>query len=135
MARLLLDVCRQPEEVIMFARRSMGFWPLVAGLALAACQPSAPAEVPPTVDCANVTVPTYEELTIWPACTSCHASNLTGAWRRGAPEGVDFDTYQGAVDEAEDAAIEVNIGNMPFTGTITDQQMNDFFAWAMCGTP
>ena len=36
---------------------------------------------------------------------------------------------------AEDAAVEVNIGNMPFTGTVTEDQKDELFAWAMCGTP
>lgn len=117
----------------MHTHKLLVAWPIT--VALAACQPAGPAEVPPDVDCDEVEVPAYEDVSIWSACTNCHASDLVGAYRQGAPEGVDFDSYEAAVDEAEDAAIEVNIGNMPFTGTATEEQKADLYAWAMCGTP
>lgn len=115
--------------------------PIPSRLALCAlllplgCQPAGPPEQPPEVDCDEVSVPAYEDLGIWNSCTGCHASDLTGPYRRGAPEGVDFDTYDAAVALAEDAAIEVNIGNMPFTGTVSEDDKEDFYAWALCGTP
>ena len=104
-------------------------------LFLWACQPDGPPEVPPTVDCDEVQPEEYEDLTIWTSCTECHASDLTGAYRQGAPEGVDFDTYEASAALAEDAAIEVYIGNMPFTGTVTEAEKQALYAWAMCGTP
>jgi len=102
---------------------------------LPGCQPTGPPELPPEVDCDEVDVPAYEDLTIWSACTGCHDASLSGPYRRGAPEGVDFDTYDAAVASAEDAAVEVNIGNMPFTGTVSEDDKEAFYAWALCGTP
>lgn len=102
---------------------------------LCGCQPAGPDEVPPTVDCDEADIQAYEDLPIWTSCTECHASDLTGAWRKGAPEGVDFDSYDAAVAEAEDAAIEVYIGNMPFTGDVTEEEKEQLYAWALCGTP
>lgn len=104
-------------------------------LTLSACQPAGPDELPPVVDCDTVQVPAYEDVSIWPECTNCHATDLEGAYRQGAPQGVNYDTYEAARGMAEDAAIEVNIGNMPFTGTVTEEQKEELYAWAMCGTP
>jgi uncharacterized membrane protein len=108
---------------------------LTAGAQLAGCGGDGGTELPPEVDCASVTVPTYEEVTIWPQCVNCHASTLTGAYRRGAPLGIDYDTYESAKLFAQLGATEVNVGSMPFTGTVTEEQKQSFYAWAMCGTP
>jgi hypothetical protein len=59
-----------------------------------------PEETLPAADCSR-TVPTCAQLTIWPPCTSCHSSALTGAARRKAPAGVDFDSFAAAGSQAQ----------------------------------
>lgn len=91
----------------------------------------------PEVDCDAVTVPTYSELTIIGACTMCHASTLEGGNRNAAPPGIDYDTYQLAMESAEHGAEEVYEGSMPppGIGNVTEQEKQDYYAWALCGTP
>lgn len=107
----------------------------VAAFGLVVVAGCAPA--PPTVDCSKVTAPKYSELTIWPLCTSCHATTATGQARRSAPGGVNYDTYLAAVPQAESGAAQVNAGNMPpsHDPQPTAAQKDALFAWAMCGTP
>lgn len=102
----------------------------------ASCSPGPePEDVVPEVDCDQVDVPTYAEVTMWPDCVNCHASTLTGANRQGAPEGIDYDTYESASALAYLAAVEVASGTMPFTGTVTEEQKQSLYAWALCDTP
>lgn len=92
---------------------------------------------PPSVDCSTTTVPTFSEVTIWPKCTSCHASTLTGGERAGAPPGIDYDVYASAKQYAELGMEEVEEGAMPLPGapTATDEEKASFYAWVQCGTP
>jgi uncharacterized membrane protein len=92
---------------------------------------------PPTVDCSQVTIPTYSQLTIWPLCTSCHSSAASGGARHGAPGGVNYDTYDSARAAASIAASTVNSGIMPGSGqpAPTEEQKSALFAWALCGSP
>ena len=91
----------------------------------------------PDVDCDAVTVPTYAQLTILEDCTMCHASTLEGGSRNLAPVGVDYDTYEAAVEHGEHGVEEVYEGKMPPAGigNVTEQEKLDFYAWALCGTP
>jgi hypothetical protein len=90
----------------------------------------------PEVDCDGV-VPTYEQLTLLEVCVLCHASTIEGISRNGAPVGVDYDTYAVAVEHAEHAVDEVYGGRMPQPGIgeVTPQEKQDFYTWALCGTP
>lgn len=90
----------------------------------------------PTVDCTG-TVPTYSEVTMWTACTSCHSSTLSGGERAGAPPGIDYDTYAGAKANADLGVSEVYEGAMPYPdgSGVTDEQKTAFYTWAKCGTP
>lgn len=91
----------------------------------------------PEVDCNAVTVPTYAQLTILESCTACHSSALQDGARLGAPVGVDYDTYDLAVEHGEHGVGEVYAGKMPppGIGNVTEQDKQDFYAWALCGTP
>ena len=115
-------------------------WALTLGLGVVAagvaCSPGPePDETVPVVDCAAVEIPSYSALEILPSCTNCHATTLTGANRQGAPPEFDYDTYEVAAYTAMPAAIEVHAGAMPFTGVVTEEEKEDFYAWALCGTP
>jgi uncharacterized membrane protein len=92
---------------------------------------------PPLVDCNTVTPQRYSALTIWPLCTACHSSALSGAARNMAPVGTNFDTYAAAMSKAGAAASRVNLGQMPPAGSMqpSAEQKAALLAWATCGTP
>lgn len=87
-------------------------------------------------DC-SATIPTYSELTIWPLCTVCHSSSLSGSARQGAPSNVNFDTYAAAARAAGEAVTEVTAGRMPPSGETqpTSAETAALEQWAQCGSP
>ncbi len=89
----------------------------------------------PEVDCDASTPQSYSELEIVSACTGCHSSQLTGAARQSAPAGVDYDTYDAAKANAEHGAEAVNGGSMPPGGGVSEEAKQEFYIWALCGTP
>ena len=90
----------------------------------------------PDVDCSDP-VPTFREVLAFPrTCNSCHSIQLFGEdARQGAPEGMDYDVYDRAIMYAEEAAITVNEGTMPLDGGLSDEDKEDLYLWALCGTP
>lgn len=110
----------------------------LAPLALAACTDNNGGdEAGPDVDCAAEAAPKYSEMAeIWAQCTICHSSMLSGADRKGAPDGYDYDTYESAKAEAAEIAEEVDEGKMPLPpGMLTAEQKDQLVRWAACGTP
>ena len=107
---------------------------VLAGLA-AGCGAETPT--PPLVDCTKVTPQKYSALTIWPKCTACHSSALSGAARMMAPAATNFDSYDAAKAKAGLAAGRVNLGQMPPAGATqpTADEKAALIAWATCGTP
>ncbi|MBC8131405.1 MAG: hypothetical protein H7X95_00380 [Deltaproteobacteria bacterium] len=93
--------------------------------------------VVPTVDCTTVTPVKYSELTIWPTCTGCHASALSGGARHDAPGGFNYDTYASSKAQAVPAAAWVNAGLMPPGNSPqpTAEEKTALYNWALCGTP
>jgi uncharacterized membrane protein len=96
----------------------------------------------PKIDCAMVeTVPTYSQLTIFQVCTQCHGTDKTGTARHDADDDVNFNTYADAKASAEEAAAEVNGGDMPPANpgielrAITADEKTALYQWALCGTP
>jgi uncharacterized membrane protein len=92
---------------------------------------------PATSDCSSAAVPTYSELTIWPLCTTCHSSALTGSARSGAPPSVNFDSYSAAAAHAAEAVAEIDAGRMPPAGASqpSSAQVTALTLWTSCGTP
>jgi hypothetical protein len=95
-------------------------------------------------DCS--TVKGYAELTsAFSRCTACHSSTLVGATARyAAPDGTDYDTYEGAKQQAEaakgkDLVSRVEDGTMPLSpmpgGNFQGTEKEDLLTWAKCGTP
>ena len=120
--------------------RTMSPVRLLSALALGALVAGAgcaPAEEAPTVDCTTVTVPTYSQLTIWPLCTTCHSSALTGAARKKAPTTINLDSFAGAQFVAYKSAAEVHSGSMPEASQPqpTEEQKTALYTWAACGAP
>lgn len=96
---------------------------------------------PPEVECPSDSsdVPAFDEVDAFSqVCTRCHDSSLSGADRLGAPAHLNFDDYDVAHANAERIATEVYWGNMPPSGselTLTTDQIDELFLWAMCGAP
>jgi len=91
-------------------------------------------QLPDNVDC-NGAPPTFGEVTAFTKCTTCHSSSKSGAQRANAPAGVNFDTEAAANAKAEEAASEVNKGDMPPRAsgvTLTDAEKQQLYAWALC---
>jgi len=72
-----------------------------------------------------------------PFCNSCHSSTLTGADRFGAPLGVDYDTYELAIEGANEilAVAEVVVGSMPPAGPLPQELVDLMLAWQAAGFP
>lgn len=89
----------------------------------------------PAVDCAAVTPPTFANVALFNSCVGCHSAALSGNERFGAPGDVNYDTYAAAVANADHGVHEVESGSMPPVGSVSEADKQDFYAWAMCGTP
>ena len=76
-------------------------------------------------------------------CISCHASNLEGADRNGAPEGIDFDSYGAAKASGDEANTRIQAGVFgmvmaqdPFTTRRTGSRIvldSKFEPWEVAG--
>jgi uncharacterized membrane protein len=91
-------------------------------------------------DCSTLEpVPTFEDLQrgILQICHRCHSAQVSGAARNGAPDGVNFDTYEEFKVFADTASFLVEKRVMPFPdgGGPTEAQRRELYAWAACGTP
>lgn len=88
-----------------------------------------PAAVIEPVDCTDVVVPTYHEMTEALAfCTKCHGAVLHEA-------GVRFDTYEYAKRNADDGVARIASGSMPAYDGMPAELADAFIAWAECGMP
>ena len=88
----------------------------------------------PDVDCTGET-PAFDDVAALKKCATCHSSELTGSARRDAPSDVNFNTEAAARSKAEDAASEVNGGDMPPSGsgiTLSAEEKQDLYKWALC---
>lgn len=71
-------------------------------------------------------------------CTLCHASDVSGDARQGAPADDNWDEYEEAAEHAEEIAHEVSEGEMPPEDsqiTLTAGEKEQLYLWALCGTP
>ncbi len=90
----------------------------------------------PTVDCATsyLTWSNFGEAFFLQWCTSCHHAGLVNDGRDGAPPGVDFDTYDGALiwsDEVDHRTFVV--GDMPPILGPLDEERERLHEWIACG--
>lgn len=88
-------------------------------------------------DC-SAPVPTFTQLApVFAKCTNCHASTKMDADRMGAPVGYDFDVYDSAVAEAEEARELVENDAMPPAPNpkLTAEEKEMLYKWVECGTP
>ena len=89
----------------------------------------------PEVDCEASTIPSFAEVTAVNSCLGCHSSELSGGDRSGAPAGIDYDTHPDAVTNAEHGVAEIFAGRMPIGATLSSEEKESFYIWALCGTP
>jgi hypothetical protein len=72
-------------------------------------------------------------------CLACHASNLPGSARNGAPADVNFDTYEAALKKAERAIVKaVEQGSIHPANTkplLNEEQRAAMIAWQSAGFP
>jgi hypothetical protein len=69
-------------------------------------------------------------------CTACHATTVTGEGRKGAPEGIDFDTLAGTQDHTERIKVRVlTSGDMPPSGGPSSEELAMLKQWLDCGLP
>ncbi len=84
-------------------------------------------------------VPTFSDLEqgILPICRRCHSEQVVGAARNGAPEVVNFDTYEQVANSAEVASYMVRSRIMPFPdgNGPTEEQRQELYQWTDCGKP
>ena len=70
-------------------------------------------------------------------CTPCHSPTLSGDDRQGAPDGVDFGSYEDVLTYAD--RIEDRIFNeaapMPPAGGPTEAELAAMATWLECGLP
>ena len=102
---------------------------LVVSILLTACGSDLP-----DVDCSGA-IPAYADVSALQKCSGCHSSKLSGSARRDAPNDVNFDTESAARAKAEDAASEVNGGDMPPSGsgiTLSAEEKTALYKWALC---
>jgi len=62
-------------------------------------------------------------------CTMCHASDLQGADRNGAPTGTDLETYSGVVEWVERSNARIQAGSMPPFGGLASTDRELFQTW------
>ncbi|MGD8862072.1 MAG: hypothetical protein PVI30_18820 [Myxococcales bacterium] len=92
----------------------------------------------PEVDCDGADVPAFADVAAFQTCTTCHSSALNGEQRNQAPDDDNFNTYESAVEIADEAAHEVYEGAMPPADSglsLTDAEKEELYLWALCGTP
>ena len=94
-----------------------------------------PVDHPDAMDPCAGPVPTFSQVSLFDVCTTCHSSQLSGGARQNAPQGIDYDTYQAAVNNAAQGVSAVMAGVMPLRGSVTQQQKLDFYTWAACDEP
>lgn len=129
---------------------------LTASALLSGCscgeEPPIATDPPPTQGCETlITWDGFAQGFFRDWCTACHSSALVGDARIGAPEGMNFDTYEGvipfrdrmlvrAVAEARDTADtgaegDVDLSPMPPAGGVAPEDITYFEEWLTCGMP
>lgn len=68
-------------------------------------------------------------------CTSCHSSQRLDDDRFGAPDGVDFDTVEGALAHAARIQARLESGDMPPQTGVPAHLAQRFADWLACGAP
>lgn len=99
-----------------------------------------PVSVPTSANCPKGTKITYANfgaIFIGNYCTSCHASELTGAERYGAPTGSDFETYKLLAVHLAGVKSKAGSGKtaMPPGDQVPAEERKLLDEWIDCGAP
>ena len=102
--------------------------------------PGGQPETPPIEVCPEDSVVTWEsfaESFITTRCLACHTENHSGTDRQGAPEGIDFDSYEAVVAHASRVAAVATGSSptMPPADGVEEADRARLAEWLACGTP
>ena len=88
-------------------------------------------------DCPDGADVTYADVEVLftDKCVSCHSTELTGADRQNAPAGYDYDSYAAAIEHPTMTWTEVNLGHMPPSAALSDDDKETIRGWYACETP
>jgi uncharacterized membrane protein len=92
--------------------------------------PAAPANM----DCVGA-IPTFDQVTAFAKCASCHASTKLGADRHAAPASVNFDSAAAADAHGDQAVNLVKAGVMPPPSSglsLSQAEKEQLYEWVMC---
>ena len=87
------------------------------------------------IDCSSLTYASAGQPYLLTYCTGCHSTLVTDQWRRGAPEGSDFETLDGVHTWHERIAARIEAGTMPPGGGAPAAQTERMLDWLACGAP
>ena len=68
-------------------------------------------------------------------CLGCHSSQLSGEARREAPEAYDYDTAAESRAHPNWTWAEIQLGHMPPSAPLLDQDQQQIREWLACGGP
>ena len=92
-----------------------------------------------TAPCTDLTYANFAADFMATNCTSCHSSELTGADRQEAPDGINFDTLEGVMAQLERIRVRaVEDGTMPpSTAEVipTAEELDQLAEWIDCDAP
>ena len=102
---------------------------LLGCVPILACGDKLDAVVPRSGPCPAVPV-TYERdvrQILEALCTGCHAEDLSGSARKGAPTAVNLDSFAAAAAHADRSNIRLQNNSMPPGGTGASAEQRDVF--------
>lgn len=68
-------------------------------------------------------------------CAICHSSQLSGAQRQNAPDGVNYDTAAAIKLNLDDGWSETESKSMPEGSMLTDAEIESIRVYLACGAP
>lgn len=112
-------------------------WLLSLGLLACADGDEEGGPTPRGIDCDERSPPlaweNYGQGALDEHCAGCHSSLLRPDQRNNAPVGVDFDTFDGALEWADRALVRtVDEGTMPPGGSLSDADLTLIEEWLVC---
>jgi uncharacterized membrane protein len=130
----------------MFSRLASSVLFTLIGVACAQADPSASVpysagygatsapQAPANMDCAGA-IPSFDQVSAFDKCASCHAASKLGEDRHAAPATVNFDTAAAADAHGDQAVNLVRAGVMPPPGSgliLSQAEKEQLYEWVMC---
>jgi len=115
--------------------------PLLGLLLLAGCPETAGPENDPCPENSLVNYENFAAPLLLTWCVPCHSSYLPAEARQDATDGINFDTYEGVVDQLDRIyaravqAVDDGGSAMPPAGGTSDEERALLSEWIGCGAP